>query len=83
MSQKKRDHQAELKRKALKKKKAKPVKALEGIEFLVSPVTPQVFFEEYFEKKPLLISRKDPLYYANVFGTQDVRELFDLKGVRV
>jgi hypothetical protein len=79
MSQKKRDHQAELKRKALKKKKQKSVKSAEGIELLLSPISPAVFFSEYFEKKPLLLSRNDSHYYANLFRTDDIRDLFNVK----
>jgi hypothetical protein len=80
MSQKKRDQQTELKRKAQKKKKVKVVKQVEGFQWLLgSTVSEKVFFEEFFEKKPLVISRKDPLYYTDVFGTDDIRALFEFK----
>ena len=29
------------------------------------PIKPSVFFRDYWEKKPLLIQRSDPTYYAD------------------
>lgn len=60
----------------MKKKKVKTVKPAEGIEFVVAPLSRSAFFDEYFEKKPLVIARKDPTYYGSVFGTNDIRQLF-------
>ncbi len=38
------------------------------------------FYAQYWEQKPLHISRKASDYYANVFGTDDIRALFASKG---
>ncbi|NXL92163.1 RIOX2 oxygenase, partial [Alectura lathami] len=45
---------------------------------LISPITPEVFFGEYWEEKPLLIPRSDPLlaaYYQSLFQLSDLKEL--------
>jgi ribosomal protein L16 Arg81 hydroxylase len=39
---------------------------------LLHPITPEVFLEEYFERRPLLVKRKDPDYYKDVLTRQDV-----------
>ena len=91
--QKKRDMQAELKRKAHKKKKKKVAvsptplasssadNSLEGLAWLLQPVSVDRFLSEYFEKQPLHISRNDPAFYASLFTTDDIRALFERKGV--
>ena len=33
---------------------------------IIAPITRKQFFEEYWEKKPLLIHRKDPSYYGDL-----------------
>ncbi|XP_061859187.1 ribosomal oxygenase 2 isoform X2 [Colius striatus] len=45
---------------------------------LISPTTPEVFFREYWEQKPLLIQRNDPVlaaYYQSLFQLSDLEEL--------
>ncbi|NXT83500.1 RIOX2 oxygenase, partial [Zapornia atra] len=45
---------------------------------LISPVKPELFFREYWEQKPLLVQRNDPLqaaYYQSLFQLSDLKEL--------
>ncbi|KAM8820909.1 ribosomal oxygenase 2 [Eudromia elegans] len=45
---------------------------------LISPIKEEVFFREYWEQKPLLVQRNDPLlatYYQSLFQLSDLREL--------
>ena len=39
---------------------------------MLLPVEPEVFFRDYWEKKPLLISRNDPDYYRGLPSLRDV-----------
>jgi len=38
----------------------------------IAPVTPEVFFAEYFEKKHLVIKRDDPNYYRDLLPLEDI-----------
>ncbi|KFZ56183.1 Bifunctional lysine-specific demethylase and histidyl-hydroxylase MINA [Podiceps cristatus] len=45
---------------------------------LISPIKPEMFFREYWEQKPLLVQRNDPLlaaYYQSLFQLSDLKEL--------
>ncbi|NXV72719.1 RIOX2 oxygenase, partial [Atlantisia rogersi] len=45
---------------------------------LISPMKPELFFREYWEQKPLLFQRNDPLqaaYYQSLFQLSDLKEL--------
>ncbi|NXJ15570.1 RIOX2 oxygenase, partial [Odontophorus gujanensis] len=45
---------------------------------LISPIKPEVFFKEYWEEKPLLVSRNNPplaAYYQSLFQLSDLKEL--------
>ena len=42
---------------------------------LIAPISEKIFKEEYWEKKPLVIKRKDPQYYQILFSLQCVDEL--------
>jgi ribosomal protein L16 Arg81 hydroxylase len=47
---------------------------IEGFDFtrLIQPISPDDFFAEYWEKKPLLIQRHDPGYYQSLISYQDM-----------
>ncbi len=47
---------------------------LDLLEWMIHPITPKQFFAEYWEKKPLVIKRKDPEYYTGLFSEAAVRE---------
>ena len=38
----------------------------------IAPITPEVFFDEYFEKKHLVIKREDPEYYRSLLTIEDI-----------
>ncbi|NXC29251.1 RIOX2 oxygenase, partial [Campylorhamphus procurvoides] len=45
---------------------------------LISPIQEEVFFREYWEQKPLLVQRNDPLvaaYYLSLFQLPELKEL--------
>ncbi|NXC70016.1 RIOX2 oxygenase, partial [Anhinga anhinga] len=45
---------------------------------LISPIKQETFFREYWEQKPLLVQRNDPLlaaYYQSLFQLLDLKEL--------
>lgn len=45
---------------------------------LISPIKQEVFFREYWEQKPLLVQRNNPLlaaYYQSLFQLSDLKEL--------
>lgn len=39
---------------------------------VLSPIEPSQFFNEYWEQRPLVISRNEPSYYADLFSMRDV-----------
>ena len=46
------------------------------LEWLLSPISPSVFFDEYWEKKPLLIRRSsDRQHYGDLFSQTAIPEL--------
>jgi hypothetical protein len=48
----------------------------EMLSWLLHPVEPQTFFDEYWERQPLLIRRpKEPNYFTGCFGKADVERL--------
>ncbi|NXY42272.1 RIOX2 oxygenase, partial [Ceuthmochares aereus] len=45
---------------------------------LISPIKQEMFFREYWEQKPLLVQRNDPMlaaYYQSLFQLSDLKEL--------
>uniref|UniRef100_A0A8B9ZJI5 Bifunctional lysine-specific demethylase and histidyl-hydroxylase n=1 Tax=Anas platyrhynchos TaxID=8839 RepID=A0A8B9ZJI5_ANAPL len=59
-------------------KRAKVEAACSLFGSLISPIKPEVFFREYWEQKPLLVQRNDPLlaaYYQSLFQLPDLKEL--------
>ncbi|XP_020665844.3 ribosomal oxygenase 1 [Pogona vitticeps] len=46
-------------------------RAAKLFEWLLSPISPQCFFDQYWEKKPLLIHRHNPNYYQGFFSTAE------------
>ena len=47
-----------------------------GLEYLLHPLPLSVFFEQYWEKRPLLLKRDDPLFYSKLFSRSDVEFWF-------
>lgn len=42
-----------------------------GIDKLLQPIEPATFFSEYWEQRPLILSRRKPDYYSSLFSLQD------------
>jgi len=41
------------------------------LQSLIAPISKDEFFAKYWEKKPLIVHRKNPGYYGNLFSVQD------------
>lgn len=70
--------QESLKNKAKRKKKKEAPKASMGLEWLLGGSS-GAFLREKFEKEPLHVSRGDPHYYEQVFGTAHIRDMLERK----
>jgi ribosomal protein L16 Arg81 hydroxylase len=48
--------------------------SVENFDFakLIQPIEPETFFNEYWEQRPLILSRQEPDYYRDLFTIQDV-----------
>uniref|UniRef100_A0A8D0G785 Bifunctional lysine-specific demethylase and histidyl-hydroxylase n=1 Tax=Sphenodon punctatus TaxID=8508 RepID=A0A8D0G785_SPHPU len=46
-------------------------RAAKLFQWLITPVSPQQFFEQSWEKKPVLVKRHNPRYYQGLFSTVD------------
>jgi ribosomal protein L16 Arg81 hydroxylase len=57
-------------------------KAKKVFEWLISPISISEFFSEYWEKKPLLINRKNKKYNENVFTKKDIESLLKNKNLK-
>jgi ribosomal protein L16 Arg81 hydroxylase len=44
-------------------------------EYLIQPISSDVFFSQYWEQKPLHISRKNRDYYTDLFSIDDIDTL--------
>lgn len=42
---------------------------------LIQPVIPDTFFGEYWEQRPLIISREEPDYYSHLFSIHDIEAI--------
>eukprot|EP00730_Choanoeca_flexa_P000784 TRINITY_DN10334_c0_g2_i2.p3 TRINITY_DN10334_c0_g2~~TRINITY_DN10334_c0_g2_i2.p3 ORF type:complete len:183 (+),score=23.33 TRINITY_DN10334_c0_g2_i2:37-549(+) len=48
---------------------------VETLQWLLGSIEPEVFFRDYWEKKPLCLRRKSPDYYQNVFSSQALDDI--------
>ena len=55
-----------------------PVEFKPSLEWLINPISKEVFFEQYWEKQPLIIKRSQPNYFA----TQVSSMMLDLDRVK-
>lgn len=46
-----------------------------SFESFLAPISPEAFFAEYWEKKPLLIQRHDPTYYQFLFSRNELEHI--------
>ena len=49
---------------------------------LIAPVDSKVFFEEYWERKPLLLRQRSGSYYQPLISIQDLEDLISAPGAR-
>jgi len=54
---------------------------LASLAWLIAPTLPPSFFNEYFERKHLLIERNDPTYYADLLSTDQLDEHLTQRGL--
>ncbi len=45
------------------------------LEQVISPISPKVFFRSYWEKKPLVINRRNPNYYKELLTLEDIDQV--------
>src|ERR1700694_4898198 len=43
-----------------------------GIRWLIDPIKEQSFFENYYERRPLVINRADPNYFVSLLSLDDI-----------
>jgi ribosomal protein L16 Arg81 hydroxylase len=49
---------------------------------LLAPVDQETFYEEYWEKRPLIVTRDNPLYYGDLLSLSDVDEILATSSLR-
>ena len=49
---------------------------------LLAPINPEDFFRDYWERKPLHLSRKDPHYYDTVLNNGDLESIISYPDLR-
>lgn len=54
-----------------------------SFDWTISPATPDIFFAEHFEKKPLRVARNDPGYYADLLSFEDIDRVVTGMGLAV
>lgn len=52
-----------------------------SFDWTIAPVTRDVFFSEYFEKKPLVVRRNDARYYADLLSFADIDHVVTTMGL--
>jgi ribosomal protein L16 Arg81 hydroxylase len=53
-----------------------------SLEWMMSPVSKQVFFEEYWEKQPLVVKRSNRDYFASLLSLDEVDRVITTLGLR-
>jgi hypothetical protein len=56
---------------------------LQALARLLQPIEPEVFFRDYWEKRPLGVYRNDPDYFRDVFSLRDVDSIIAYTRPRV
>ncbi|OAN78992.1 hypothetical protein A8B78_01120 [Jannaschia sp. EhC01] len=54
-----------------------------SFDWAISPETPDTFFAEYFEKKPMLIKRGQPGYFSDLLSYDDIDRVVSTMGLHV
>lgn len=53
-----------------------------SLEWMIRPVSKQVFFEEYWEKQPLVVKHADPNYFRSLLSLDEVDRVITTLGLR-
>jgi ribosomal protein L16 Arg81 hydroxylase len=53
-----------------------------ALEWMISPVSKRVFFEEYWEKQPLVVKRPNPDYFTSLLTLDEVDRVITTLGLR-
>jgi hypothetical protein len=56
------------------------------LSILMNPEEEKIFFQDYFEKFPMVLSRKCPEYFSQIFTLEDINNIFpswDLEGFAI
>ena len=61
---------------------ASHIEAGHSLEWTISPVSKQVFFEEYWEKQPLIVKRPNPDYFSSLLTLDEVDRVITTLGLR-
>ncbi|MBX2968306.1 MAG: hypothetical protein KF803_02960 [Cyclobacteriaceae bacterium] len=51
---------------------------MSALDGLLNPITAKIFFEQFFEQKPLLIQRDQMDYYDSILSIKDIEHVMDL-----
>ncbi|MBY6202935.1 cupin domain-containing protein [Maritalea mobilis] len=52
-----------------------------SFDWTIAPETPETFFGEYFEKKPMVVRRNDPEYYGDLLTYEDIDRVITTMGL--
>ncbi|HID68042.1 MAG TPA: hypothetical protein EYP31_07250, partial [Roseibacterium sp.] len=52
-----------------------------SFDWAIAPETPETFFAEYFEKKPLVIKRSQPGYYSDLLSCAEIDRVVSTMGL--
>ena len=52
-----------------------------SFDWTIAPETPETFFTEYFEKKPMVIRRGDASYYKELLSYEDIDRVICTMGL--
>ena len=52
-----------------------------SLDWVLDPISPDTFFNEYFERRPLLVKRGDPGYYSTLLSFADIDHVVTTMGL--
>jgi ribosomal protein L16 Arg81 hydroxylase len=59
-----------------------PAESKRSLEWLIKPVSKKSFFEEYWEKRPLVVNRTQPNYYTSLLSLDEVDRVLTTLNLR-
>lgn len=52
-----------------------------GFDWTIAPESPETFFADFFEKKPMVVRRNDPDYYKDLLSFEDIDRVITTLGL--